>query len=95
MSAWAISAKLLEMSGKAIERFRKGDGVSELHEVVTWLIYAIAAVVVIAAAAAAVLFGLALRFAAEFLRELGDDREEGGTRQHADDGPGATVRAKG
>ena len=68
---------------------------SELNEVVTWLVYAIAAVLMISATAAAVLFGLALRFAAEFLRELGDDREGDDTRQPTDDGPSTPVRAKG
>ena len=36
----------------------------------------------IAATASAVLFGLALRFVAEFLQELNDDRERGGPPQH-------------
>ena len=68
---------------------------SELHEVVTWFVYAIAAALIIAATTAAVLFGLALRFVAEFLRELGDDREGSDLRQHADGGPRTPVRAKG
>lgn len=56
------------------------------YEVMSWLIYAIAAVMMLAAIAAAVLAGLALRLVAEFLREPGDDREEDDT-QHAEDGP--------
>lgn len=48
---------------------------SELHEAVTWLVYAIAGVVIIAATAGAILFGLALRFVAALLRDLGDDRD--------------------
>ena len=43
----------------------------------TWLVYAIAAVVMLAVSAAAILAGLALRFVAEFLLELDDGREEG------------------
>ncbi|MDQ3927037.1 MAG: hypothetical protein M3272_08675 [Actinomycetota bacterium] len=43
----------------------------------TWLVYAIAAVVMLAVSAAAILAGLALRFVAEFLLELVDGREEG------------------
>ena len=58
-----------------------------LYEVATWLAYAAAAAVMLAATAAAVLAGLALRLAAEFLRGLvGADREEGDAR-HGDDGP--------
>jgi len=45
--------------------------------VLTWLVYAIAAVVMLVVSAAAILAGLALRFVAEFLLELGDGREEG------------------
>lgn len=48
---------------------------SELYEVLSWLIYAIAAVMLLAVTVAAILAGLALRFIAEFLRELGDGRE--------------------
>ena len=43
----------------------------------TWLVYAIAAVVMLAVSAAAILAGLALRFVAAFLRELSDSREGG------------------
>ncbi len=68
---------------------------SELHEAVTWFIYVLAAVLMIAATAAAVLFGLALRFVAEFLLELGDDREGGDTPQHTDDGPRTPLPATG
>jgi hypothetical protein len=60
--------------------------VSGLYEVATWLVYALAALMMLAAIAAAVVAGLALRFVAEFLRGLGDNREEGDT-QHAEDGP--------
>ncbi len=59
---------------------------SGLYEVATWLVYALAALMMLAAIAAAVVAGLALRFVAEFLRGLGDNREEGDT-QHAEDGP--------
>lgn len=57
---------------------------SEFNEVVTWLVYAIAAVMMIVAAVGAILFGLALRFVAEFLRELGDGHRGGETQQHTD-----------
>lgn len=67
---------------------------SGFYEVVTWLVYAIAAVIMIAATAGAILFGLALRFVAEFLRELGDGRGGGETQQHTDGGPRTPVRAK-
>lgn len=46
----------------------------------TWLVYVVAAVMMLAAIVAAILGGLALRLAAEFLRELGDDREDGDDR---------------
>jgi hypothetical protein len=49
--------------------------VSELYEVLSWLIYTVAAVMMLAVIVAATLAGLALRFIAEFLRELGDGRE--------------------
>ncbi len=52
---------------------------SGLYEVATWLVYAVAAIVMLAAIVAAILAGLALRLAAEFLRELGDGREDGDT----------------
>ena len=54
-----------------------------LYELVTWLVYAAAAVTMLAAIVAAILAGLALRLAAEFLRELGDGRQEDNT-QHAE-----------
>ena len=59
---------------------------SELYEVATWLVYAVATMTMLAAIVAAILAGLALRLAAEFLRELVDGREEGNT-QHADNDP--------
>jgi hypothetical protein len=49
--------------------------------VLTWLVYAIAALVMLAATAAAILAGLALRFVAEFLRGLGDGRQEDDTQE--------------
>jgi len=57
--------------------------VSGLYEVATWLVYAFAAIMMLAVIVAAVLAGLALRLAAEFLRELGDGREED-NRQHTE-----------
>lgn len=58
---------------------------SELYEVMLWLIYAIAALLMLAVITAAVLAGLALRLVAEFLRELGDGREEGETQHTEND----------
>lgn len=43
---------------------------SQLFEVMTWLIYVMAAVVMLGVIAAAILAGLGLRLVAEFLREL-------------------------
>lgn len=62
-----------------------GGAVSWLYEMATWLVYALAATMMLAAIAAAILTGLALRFVAEFIRELSDGREEGDS-QHAEDG---------
>jgi hypothetical protein len=59
--------------------------VSGLYEVLSWLIYALAAVMMLAVIVSAILAGLALRFVAEFLRELGDGREEGDTHQAEND----------
>jgi hypothetical protein len=58
-----------------------GSNVNGLYEVVSWLIYALAAIMMLTVIVAAILAGLALRFVAEFLQELGDDREEGGTQE--------------
>jgi hypothetical protein len=60
--------------------------VNGLYELVTWLVYAAAVVTMLAAIVAAILAGLALRLAAEFLRELGDGRQEDDT-QHAENDP--------
>ena len=54
---------------------------SGLYEVATWLVYAVATITMLAAIVAAILAGLALRLTAEFLRELGDGREEGDIEQ--------------
>ena len=58
---------------------------SELYEVLSWLIYAVAAVMMLTVIVAATLAGLALQFVAEFLCELGDGSEEGDTHQAEDD----------
>ena len=58
---------------------------SELYEVLSWLIYAVAVVMMLAVIVAAILAGLALRFVAEFLCELGDSREEDNPHQAEDD----------
>ena len=65
-----------------------------MYEVATWLVYAVAAVMMLAVIAAAVLIGLALRFVAEFLRELGDSREKGNT-EHPEVDSRSPTRAKG
>ena len=54
-----------------------GSGASEMYEVLTWLAYTIAAVVILGATTVAILAGLALRFVAAFLRDLGASREDG------------------
>ena len=59
---------------------------SWLHEAATWLIFALAAAMMLTMITAAILAGLVLRLAAEFLRELGDGRQEGDAR-HAEDNP--------
>ena len=59
---------------------------SWLHEAATWLVYALAAAMMLTMITAAILAGLALRLAAEFLRELGDGRQEDDAR-HAEDYP--------
>jgi hypothetical protein len=59
--------------------------VSGLYEVATWLVYAVAAIMMLAAIVAAILAGLALRLAAEFLRELADSRQEGDARRTDND----------
>ncbi len=59
---------------------------SWLHEAATWLIYALAAAMMLTMITAAILAGLVLRLAAEFLRELGDGRQEDDARR-AEDSP--------
>ena len=53
---------------------------SGLYEVLSWLVYALAAVVMLGAIAFAVLAGVALRLAARFLLELGDSPDGGDAR---------------
>ena len=55
-----------------------------MYEVLSWMIYALAAVMMLVMIIAAILTGLAVRFVAEFLRELSDGREEGDTQQARD-----------
>lgn len=55
-----------------------------LYEVLSWMIYALAALMMLVMIVAAILAGLALRFVAEFLRELGDGREEDDIQQAQD-----------
>ena len=57
---------------------------SGVYEVLSWMIYALAAVMMLAMIVAAILAGLAVRFVAEFLRELVAGREEGDTQQAQD-----------
>ena len=49
---------------------------SELYEVLSWMIYALAALMMVVMIVAAILAGLALRFVADLLRVLGNSREE-------------------
>ena len=65
-----------------------------LYEVVTWLVYASAAIMMLGAIVCTILVGLALGFVAEFLREIAQGRQEGDT-QHAEDGPRTPGQAKG
>jgi type II secretory pathway component PulK len=58
--------------------------VGGLYEVLLWMIYALAAVTMLVMIVAAILAGLALRFVAEFLRELSDGREEDDNQQAQD-----------
>ena len=55
-----------------------------MYEVLSWIIYALAAVMMLAMIVAAILAGLAVRFVAEFLRELVAGREEDDTQQAQD-----------
>ena len=66
---------------------------SGLYEVATWLVYGVATITMLAAIVAAILVGLALRLAAEFLRELGGNREESDARQSEND-PRASAQSK-
>jgi hypothetical protein len=50
-----------------------------------WLVDGVATITMLAAIVAAILVGLALRLAAEFLRELGSNREESGARRPEND----------
>ena len=59
---------------------------SWLHEAATWLIFALAAAMMLTMITAAILAGLVLRLAAEFLRELGDGRQEDDAR-HTENNP--------
>jgi hypothetical protein len=68
--------------------------VSELYEVATWLVYGVATITMLAAIVAAILTGLALRLAAEFLRELGGNREESDAR-HPENDPRTPAQPKG
>ena len=47
----------------------------------TWLVYALAALVMLVAVVGAIVGGLALRFVAEFLRGLGEGHQEGDSRE--------------
>lgn len=65
------------------------------YEVLSWMIYALAALMMVVMIVAAIVAGLALRFVADFLRELGDSREEDDAQQ-AQDGrkPLQSVKAR-
>jgi hypothetical protein len=52
-----------------------------LYEVASWLVYALAAVMMLTVSVAAVLAGLALRFVAEFLRELCNGDKDSGAQE--------------
>jgi hypothetical protein len=65
---------------RAVLRALGGSGARDLCEVLTWLVYALAALVMAAAVVGAILGELALRFVAEFWRGLGDGHIEGDTQ---------------
>ncbi len=67
---------------------------SGLYEVATWLVYGVATITMLAAIVAAILAGLALRLAAEFLRELDGTREESEAR-HPENDPRTLSQPKG
>jgi uncharacterized protein involved in exopolysaccharide biosynthesis len=52
-----------------------------LYEALSWLIFALAAVMMLVVIVGAILAGLALRFVAVFLRELGNGRQESSTQE--------------
>jgi uncharacterized protein involved in cysteine biosynthesis len=52
-----------------------------LPEWMSWLVYGLAALMLLASVVGVILAGLALRVAAEFLRELVDSREERETQE--------------
>ena len=52
-----------------------------MYEALSWLISALAAVMMLMVIVGAILAGLALRFVAEFLRELGNGRQESSTQE--------------
>ena len=52
-----------------------------MYEALSWLIFALAAVMMLIVIVGAILAGLALRFVAEFLRELGNGRQESSTQE--------------
>jgi hypothetical protein len=56
-----------------------------LYEVLSWMIYALAALMMVVMIVAAILAGLALRFVADLLRELGNSREEDDAQLAQDD----------
>ncbi len=58
---------------------------SWLYEVMSWLIYALAAVMMLTVTVAAILAGLTLRFVAEFLRELGNSDKESSAQESRKD----------
>jgi hypothetical protein len=52
-----------------------------LYEALSWLISALAAVMMLVVIVGAILAGLALRFVAELLRELGNGHQESSTQE--------------
>ncbi len=88
--ALSLPGKLGESEREPTLQALGGSGVSGLYEVATWLVYALAAVMMLPVIAAVILAGLALRFVAEFLRELGDSREEGDTHPVENNSPAET-----
>ena len=71
----------MQQRKRAVLQALGGSGARGLCEVLTWLVYMLAALVMLAAVVVAILSGLALRFVAELLQGLGEGHQEGNSRE--------------